>query len=271
MSKRVVVAGIVLVGASSLCQAGWLGNTMEGAGKRLGNRAVHDAANSAYDGAKSGIKDAVKGDKESEDKSSPSSSESNQSARKESGQPETKGSASAAPGDDLSIEEAEKVYTKFDFIPGDKMLFFDDFSDTDVGEFPRKWTLEGPKPGANNTVDVVEYQGKRFLRSVPGAKGQPPATQYLRLDQKEDFPEKFTVEFDAVLDSISKGSNYYILYRLLFVSPDKKIDVFRSNAPNSIQLSGKENSSANTKTMVELNDGNVHHVSVSVNGTFVKA
>ena len=263
MRKLLLFGGILLCTGTGICQAGWLTDTLQNAGKRLGNRAVNDAGNSTYDATKGGIRDAVKGD-------SPQTG-SKQPSTKGSGQQEVTAGSSALSGDNLSIEEAEKAYTKFDFVPGDKMIFFDDFSDTDVGEFPRKWTLEGPQKGGSNTVDVVEYQGKRFLRSVPGQKGQPPATQYLRLDQKGDLPEKFTVEFDAALDTIKKGSNYYIVYRVMFVSPDKKIDVFKWNAPNSLQLSGKENSSANTKTLVDLNDGKVHHVAISVNGTFVKA
>ncbi len=267
MKKVLLLGGIILCTGASICQAGWLSDTLEGVGKRLGNRAVNDAGNSTYDATKGGIRDAVKGEKGS----SQQSSVSKQASPKGSGQQEVMGGSPALPGDNLSIEEAEKAYTKFDFVPGDKMIFFDDFSDTDVGEFPRKWTLEGPKQGNSNTVDVVEYQGKRFLRSVPGQKGQPPATQYLRLEQKGDLPEKFTIEFDAALDTIKKGSSYYIVYRPLFVSPDKKVDVFKWNAANSLQLSGKENSSANTRTLVDLNDGKVHHVAISVNGTFVKA
>jgi hypothetical protein len=29
-----------------------------------------------------------------------------------------------------------KTYSKFDFVPGNKVLFFDDFSETAIGEFP---------------------------------------------------------------------------------------------------------------------------------------
>ena len=256
MKRILCLAGVVLLASAGLCRAGWLDSTLEGVGKRLGSRAVNDAGNSAYDAAKGGLK----GDK---------SKSTQQSA--ESGQQEVSG-ASPVPSDSLSIEEAEKVLTKFDFIPGNKMIFFDDFSDTDVGEFPRKWTLEGPKAGSNNTVEVVEFEGKRFLRSVPGAKGgQHPATQYIRLDQKGDFPEKFTIEFDAVLAPIKAGSVYHLAYRLLLVPADKKVDIFKWNAPNAVIFSGKESSSANTKTALALGDGKVHHFAISVNGTFVKA
>jgi len=264
MKTRGLLVLVLLLAFSNICLGDWLGNVLENAGKRLGNRAVNDAGNSAYDTTKG----AVKG-KPSEGKSSKSTTTRDAKASKSTNSQTENVQESYGTG--MTIEDAEKAYTKFDFVPGDKVIFFDDFSDTDVGEFPRKWTLDGPKTGANNTVDVVEYQGKRFLRSVPGAKGQPSATQYLRLDQKGDFPEKFTIEFDAVFDAISKGSSYYLVYRVMLVPNDKKFDAFRWNVPNSVLISGKENSSANTKTIVDLNDGKVHHVAISVNGTFVKA
>lgn len=249
MRAILVAAVLTAYWGAVVCDAGWLDSSLDGVGKKVGNKVVNEALKG--DGAASGKKPAA------------------QSPANTGSEKPVAGSSAATAG--LSIEEAEKVLTKFDFIPGDKTIFFDDFSDTDVGEFPRKWTLEGPKAGTSNTVDVVEYQGRRFLRSVPGAKSQAPATQYIRLDQKGDLPEKFTIEFDAMFDRISKGSSYYIVYRVLFVSPDKKVDVFKWHAPNSLQLSGKENSSANTKTIVDLNDGKTHHVAISVNGSFVKA
>jgi outer membrane protein OmpA-like peptidoglycan-associated protein len=254
---------IVLLAVSyGISQAGWLDSTVEGVGRRLGNRAINDAGNSAYDATREGVRDTVKG--------KPAGERDSQSSGRRS-QQQTSAGETAAPVGAVSIEEAETVYTKFDFIPGDKAIFFDDFSDTDVGEFPRKWSFDGPKPGANNTVDVVEYQGKHFLRSVPGAKGQSPATLYLRLNQKGDFPEKFTVEFDAVLAAINNSPVYRIMYKVLLVPADKKVDMFRKGSPGALLISGKENLSANTSTLVGLDDGRVHHVAISVNGTFVKA
>ena len=31
--------------------------------------------------------------------------------------------------------------TKFDFVPGDKVLFADDFTQDELGEFPARWKL----------------------------------------------------------------------------------------------------------------------------------
>lgn len=261
MKTGILVGIMLLVAGVGVSGAGWFDSTLEGVGKRLGNRAINEAADSAYSGAKSGAKDAVKGDAASGSKGRSSGQQSSRRA-----EPEV-----APVGDNLSVEEAEEAYTKFDFIPGDKTIFFDDFSDTEVGEFPRKWSLDGPRFGNNGSVEVVEYQGRHFLRPVPGGQGQRPATQYLRLDQKGDLPQKFTIEFDAVLAPINNSPVYEVMYKVLMVPADKKIDIFRRASVGSVLISGQENESANTSTVVNLNDGRVHHVAISVNGTFLKA
>jgi outer membrane protein OmpA-like peptidoglycan-associated protein len=264
MFTRIFLGLFLLSLSAGLCQAGWFEDTLGNTGKQLVNRAVRESSNSAYDASKGEVRDTVKGDKNNDSESPEHSPQSGSRQKME-------GTLEATTAEVTSIEDAEKISSKYDFIPGDKTVFFDDFSDTDVGEFPRKWTLDGPKQGRNNTVEVVEFQGRHFLRSVPGDKNQSPATQYLRLDQKGDFPEKFTIEFDAVLSSINNSPVYEVAYKLLLVPSDKKIDIFKSVTTNAILISGQENESANTKTVVDLNDGKVHHVAISVNGTFVKA
>jgi OmpA-OmpF porin, OOP family len=135
-----------------------------------------------------------------------------------------------------------------------------------VGEFPRKWALKGPG-GGGNTVEVVDYKGKRFLRSVPPEskeEGLSSSTLYTRLTPKGDMPEKFTVEFDAVLNQTNGYNNEYYL----LVYDD---DGWPGRTPGSIYISGEKGSSHSTSTSVTKNDGKVHHVAVSVNGTFVKA
>jgi len=164
------------------------------------------------------------------------------------------------------IVASENIYGKYDFVPGDRVIFYDDFSDTDVGEFPRKWTLKGPG-GGGNTVEVVDYKGKRYLRSVPPAskeEGVAATALFIRFTENNYMPEKFTVEFDAVLAETNGYPNQYTL--LMFDE-----NGWPAHMPGSILISGEEGKSYNTATSVDKNDGRPHHIAVSVNGTFVKA
>ena len=261
---RSILAAVLILFTVNLSYAGWLDDAVKSATEGVGRRAVNEAADGAYQGTKKEAKDTVnpKGQPAGKGKAGGTTS---------AGQP-----SAANPGSssgEVTIENAETVYSRYDFIPGDKAIFCDDFSDTDVGEFPRKWTLTGPKGGNNNTIEVVEYQGKRFLRSNPTAKNarQFESTQFVRLNQKSDLPEKFTVEFDAVFANAIPGGypNQYFL--LLLNGKDGWLQNVASRNPGVLQLSGDENISRNTRTSVGKVDGKVHRVAVSVNGTFVKA
>ena len=76
--------------------------------------------------------------------------------------------------------------TQYDFVPGDRVIFFDDFSQDAVGDFPALWT--GNSAGEINTVNIA--QGNWFnLNSTDG--------NYFYLNDI-DFPKNFIIEFDII-------------------------------------------------------------------------
>ncbi|MEW6720422.1 MAG: hypothetical protein AB1346_08235, partial [Thermodesulfobacteriota bacterium] len=282
MTRKLLVFAVVLFTAG-VCRAGWLEDTVTKAGKRLGERAINDTGSGAYKGAKDTVTGADK-KKESAPANRPAPGRTGDPgmtagappAGAPAGSPAASGranapSAAGPPSGEMSIEQAETILSKYDFVPGDKTIYSDDFSDTDVGEFPRKWTLSGPKDGGNNAVEVVESGGKRYLRSQPAqkGKGQNGSTQYIRLDQKGDLPEKFTIEFEAVFanTAANRYENFYVLYLL----SNEKHWPSSSKQPGVLYFSGTRSHSQNTGNELSLVDGKPHRVQVSVNGTFVKA
>jgi outer membrane protein OmpA-like peptidoglycan-associated protein len=76
--------------------------------------------------------------------------------------------------------------TQYDFVPGDKVIFFDDFSQDAVGDFPALWTANSA--GEINTVNIAP--GNWFnLNSTDG--------NYFYLNDI-DFPKNFIIEFDII-------------------------------------------------------------------------
>ncbi len=76
--------------------------------------------------------------------------------------------------------------SKYDFVPGDKIILFDDFSQDAVGDFPALWTANAP--GEINTLNIAP--GNWFnLNSTDG--------NYFLL-KNIDFPKNFIIEFDIV-------------------------------------------------------------------------
>lgn len=290
MRKRWMIAlalswtlGIMLAGTPST--AGWLEDAVKGAVEGTGQRAVDEAADSTYEGAKGKAKESVeKGKPRGQDEgeaapgTEPSPGPEAPAARKPARKATTAIESAAADdtGGGKDLAASEQIYSKYDFIPGDKMIFFDDFSDTDVGEFPRKWTLKGPGAGGNNNaVEVVRSQGRNFLRSQPAATkedSQLYSLQYVRLNRKGDLPQKFTVEFDAVLSYCPPGErNSMTDYYLLLMNEETFHGLGGGAATGTILVTPESGSSANTKTAIRKGDGKVHRIAVSVNGTFVKA
>jgi hypothetical protein len=83
-------------------------------------------------------------------------------------------------------QQSMQSSSKYDFIPGEKIIFFDDFSQDAVGDFPDLWTANAP--GEVNTLSIAS--GNWFnLNSVDG--------NYFYL-KSIDFPKNFIVEFDIV-------------------------------------------------------------------------
>ena len=97
-----------------------------------------------------------------------------------------------------SLPVTPEVYSnRFDFVPGDKVLLYDDFTESDVGEHPARWGVKDG--GGGKPVEVVEIGKQRFARCVRSKGEGGTSLLWLRYQVKDDLPKKFTVEFDADL------------------------------------------------------------------------
>ncbi|MBX3044172.1 MAG: OmpA family protein [Candidatus Kapabacteria bacterium] len=117
-----------------------------------------------------------------------------------------------------------KTYSKFDFIPGENVVFFEDFSQDAVGDFPVNWNTNG----SGEIITTSLNEGK-WLKMVNEALYVP--------DIKHPFPENFTLEFDLLCNFNEEVSSNHLGYLRLEIM---QID----NVRNSIKtdyLSTSEN------------------------------
>ena len=83
-------------------------------------------------------------------------------------------------------QQSLQSFSKYDFIPGEKVILFDDFSQDAVGDFPALWSANAA--GEINTLSIAP--GNWFnLNSTDG--------NYFLL-KNVDFPKNFIIEFDIV-------------------------------------------------------------------------
>ena len=100
--------------------------------------------------------------------------------------PATAAAAAPASAEPAKAEAAkeEAAFVNFDFVPGERVLFSDDFAKDNVGDFPKR--LEFVK----GNMEVAEWKGARWLRATTDGQFEIPLP--------ENLPERFTIEFDHV-------------------------------------------------------------------------
>ena len=95
-----------------------------------------------------------------------------------------------------NISDELKVYSKFDFVPGDKILYFDDFSQDFIGDFPSKWNTNG----SGEVVKLSKAEGNWF-EFKPGYN-----IQYIPL-LNSSLPEEYTIEFDLISEGLDNNTS----------------------------------------------------------------
>jgi len=80
-----------------------------------------------------------------------------------------------------------KAYSKYDFVPGEKIIVYEDFMQDAVGDFPDKWNT-------NTSGETVTIQGKEghWLKMTKGV--------YMP-NFIDSLPDNFTLEFDLLVDA----------------------------------------------------------------------
>lgn len=158
-----------------------------------------------------------------------------------------------APAPAASGQGVPEVYgNDFDFVPGEQLLFFDDFGDTEVGDFPARWRLVG---ASNGQGEVVDSRGQRWFQARMPTEGnsQQPVVAAIRYQVKGDLPQKFTVEFDVMAGAKTD-------YR------------FQVNGGDVLRLSGDEFRTAHARvnTPPAWSPAERKHVAIGINGTSLK-
>ncbi|MCX6254696.1 MAG: OmpA family protein [Bacteroidia bacterium] len=82
-------------------------------------------------------------------------------------------------------EQKLSATSKYDFIPGESLMFFDDFTQDNVGDFPGLWNTDG----SGEIVTTNLFSG-RWLKLGADASFVPGT--------KKVFPDNYTVEFDVL-------------------------------------------------------------------------
>ncbi len=93
-----------------------------------------------------------------------------------------------------SQQKPKMGYTKYDFVPGNEVIFEDDLKGEQVGEFPSKWDL------IEGGAEIATVDGENVIALV----GYTYITPLFRNPADKYLPEAFTLEYDLLIDENEK-------------------------------------------------------------------
>jgi OOP family OmpA-OmpF porin len=95
-----------------------------------------------------------------------------------------------------SVAPTLQSYSKFDFIPGAKVIFYDDFTESAVGDFPSSWNTNA----SGEVVTTNLYPGNWFKMSGSGC---------IALDEGLKLPDNYTIEYDVITSPNEEGNEAF--------------------------------------------------------------
>jgi OOP family OmpA-OmpF porin len=93
-----------------------------------------------------------------------------------------------------SAPAGPKLWLNYDFVPGSRVIFFADFLDDQVGNFPKRLSFR------NGNMEIVELDGKRYVRIT--------GSSVLAIPLPEILPPKFTIEIDVINRKVLDGAAF---------------------------------------------------------------
>ena len=172
MKRFILLAGICIISGLQANAQGWL----EKMGKKVKEKTVENVEERIEQNTENAIDKeldkAEKAVKQSDDRDNSDSSDTNE-GKASNGAKQTK------------LEGT----SQYDFVPGNKILYFEDFSQDAIGDFPAQWTSNG-----SGEVKTVNIAPGRWLH----LNGEDAVYCYMK---EIEFPDNFIIEFDLIPDN----------------------------------------------------------------------
>lgn len=158
------------------------------------NRKAEQKTSEAID---KGIDAAIEGDNNN-DKNEETSKDAEQKSDDQAGDDKEQAKTGSAQQEQTPLQS----YSKFDFIPGEKVIFYDDFSQDAVGDFPALWNTNGSGEVVNTNL-------------FPGNWLQLSGEYAIWPNDLLVLPDNYTIEFDIIPTKGPDGRMAGYCFRLI--------------------------------------------------------
>lgn len=120
-----------------------------------------------------------------------------------------------------NISDNLEIYSKFDYVPGDELIFFDDFSNDFVGDFPARWNTNG----SGEVVKINKVDGN-WLELKSGYN-------IMFIPDINSLPEDYTIEFDVISQGMGRGTSSTARLSVILSDSDK----FKKGTEHYVEVS----------------------------------
>ena len=165
----------------------------------------------------------------------------------------------------------ESTYSKSDFVPGDEIIFSDDFANEKIGEFPSKWDL------LRGVSEVVKFDGRMAIDFQDNNTRVAP----LMKNPHNYLTDEFTVELDFFAgdnSTIKEGLYSRSHYKMEFISEeDGRVMEFYWHTADVKEVqcwytsTNGDGRSSDADISALLVDGTWNHLAISFNKRAFKA
>lgn len=162
-----------------------------------------------------------------------------------------------------------QLWSAYNFVPGEEVIFFDDLDGEESGEFPSRWDIN--KGNAENaSLDGEAVIAMKQYTNI-----------YPLMESEEYLPEVFTLEFDAYFDGDAAihGFRYYLQFwkahkSYHYFGADKDyisaISLFENGLRLKGKISGTEREYNTKKSELDNPEGNWKHIAIAFNKRSLK-
>jgi OmpA-OmpF porin, OOP family len=88
------------------------------------------------------------------------------------------------------------LWVNYDFVPGERVIFYSDFTGDQVGNFPERLEF------VEGNMEVAELGGRRVMRATSSSK--------LSIPLPEVLPQRFTIEIDVINRPSLDGADFHL-------------------------------------------------------------
>jgi outer membrane protein OmpA-like peptidoglycan-associated protein len=165
--------------------------------------------------------------------------------------------ASSTSATNAPAAPAANLWVNYDFVPGDRVIFYTDYADDQVGNFPQRLQF------VEGNMEVAELGGQRLMRATS------PSAFIIPLP--ETLPERFTIEIDVINRPSLDGTDFHLRGKAARMDdPATSLISWGSDGASLTGGSGGEVKLSNHEANRLRYRGKATHVRVLGDGKYIK-